>query len=465
MAWKSYKEFTPEQKAKSDVLVRRGEVRHLLTPKQRDLLDLIEKKSIKKLGYFASRRSGKTWGMLLISFGLCLKYPRLVLKFVLDTQVQARDVVLPIIRDLKDVIPVEVFPEVKKADGEIHFKNGSVIKLGASNKDHADKLRGTKCDIVICDEAAFFDPSNWEHVLYSLLMPQMLHSEWGQFVFTTTPPDKIDHPFVQHEMPIIERSGGLIKSDIYENVFLTPDKIQEVIASYRKGKDDLNFKREHELALIAAQDLRVVPEFIEEEHVYKGDALAPFKSETGQFTDMVGYVFFDHGLADNTVILVGLLDWRKSILYIVRETVLSGKNECYLSVFAAALREAQEYAALHSGEVITSGDCFESFRISLAKDHGIVASVPAKHNLEGGVGVFRSAIDDGKIQIHESCKQLIAELNYALWKASDSDIKKIERTSLTSHADATFAAIYMVRRVNWTRRPGSNNSLALKPRR
>ncbi len=187
MAWKSFKQFTPEEKAKSDELVRRGHVRHLLTPKQRELLDLVTSTKRAKLAYYASRRSGKTWGSLLIAYGLCIRYPRLTLKFILDSQVQARDVIWPIARDLQDVIPPDCLPVIKKADMEIHFSNGSIIKLGSSNKEHCDKLRGTKCDIVLVDECSFHDAGNWEHVIYSLLMPQMLHSDFGQFIFTTTP--------------------------------------------------------------------------------------------------------------------------------------------------------------------------------------------------------------------------------------------------------------------------------------
>jgi hypothetical protein len=292
-------------------------------------------------------------------------------------------------------------------------------------------------------------------------MPQMLHSPLGNFVFTTTPPVDIQHPFILHELNECRVKGTLVESNIHDNVFLTPELVQEVISGYRKGEADPNYQREHLLALLPANDFRVTPEFDPETHVYSGDAYAAFRGDPYDFKNLVSYVTFDYGVLDNTAILLGLLDWRTATLYIVEEKILTGRGENYLSNFAEKLSEVRKNAEAASEEVILFGDAFEAIRNSLLKDHGIAAAMPSKHNLEGSVGVLRNALLDSKVKIHESCKQLITDLTYSLWKESESDTKKIARSSMCAHADSLMALVYMVKRVNFTRRPSSNKGIIL----
>ena len=412
-----------------------------------------------------THNSGKTWGSLLMSFGLCLKHDRLIVRFILDTLVQAKDVLWPIVRDLQDVIPKDVFPAVKKSDLELHFPNGSVIKFGASNKDHSDKLRGSKSDICFIDEAGFHDADQWEYVVYSLLMPQMLHSKFGQIIYTTTPPDTVDHPFITHELPKVTDVGGLITSDIHSNVFLTQDKIEEVQAAYRKGKDDLNYKREHELVLVVNQDRRVVPEFDAACHVYDSeDPFAPLALDTTDELashDYLGYVVADVGVLDNTAIVFYALDWRTSTLYAIKECILRGRGENYLSNFATSYQEMFDYASSCCNEVLGLVDCFEQLRNSLVKDYGICPQRPSKGPIEGSIGLVRAALDKKKILVHSGCKQLIRELEGALWKTASQKTKEIERSDVTSHFDAGMTLCYCCKRVNWTRRP--SNKLKTNP--
>jgi hypothetical protein len=396
-----------------------------------------------------------------MAYGMCLKHKGITLKFILDTTVQARDVIWPIVRDMLEVIPADCLPVVKKADMEIHFPNGSIIKLGSSNKEHCDKLRGSKCDIVWVDEAGFHDAGNWEHVIYSLLMPQMLHSNFGHFIFTTTPPVDIQHPFILHELNECRVKSTLVTSDIHDNVFLTPALVEEVISGYRQGKDDPNYKREHLLELLPAHDLRVTPEFEPDRHVYSGDPYQAFRTDAGDFTNLVSYVSFDYGVLDNTSILLGLLDWRTSTLYVTEEKILHGREENYLSNFAEHLTDTNKMAKEWSQEQVLIGDAFEAIRNSLLRDHGIVAGMPSKHNLEGSIGVLRNSFLDGKIKIHDMCIQLITDLTYALWKESESDTKKIARSSACAHADSLMALTYMNKRVNYTRRPGAGKPITL----
>ena len=467
MEWEKPPEWKGEKRKKSDELCQRGIFRHMMSPNQRKFHELLDQPGVLEAALYCSRKFGKSFSALLYEFELCLKNPRFLSRHMFPELKQAKEVVFKMYAEMKGIIPHSVLPTLIKSEASLYFpQTGSYIMLGGTKPENIESARGPLAHHIVFDEIASFDASNYEYALWSVLLPQ-LSTTSGKTPHYTTPPESPQHPWVTMHMPKLRAAGNFLLFDFDQNDVLTAkakDAILERYSTprYPNPRDNPNFRREYLCELIANQDRRVVPEFDKAEHVYGGDPYAPFKDEKGnQYTDVVAYVSGDHGVVDLTVLHLGIVDWRKGIFYFVKEIVLRGKDEAYLSNFAANIKEIQEESKLVSQEQTTRVDCFESIRVSLLRDHGVSVSAPAKHNLEGGIGVLRSALADGKVKIHESCKQLITDLEFSLWKDTESDTRKIERTDMTAHFDAGMSAVYGVRSANFTRRPGASKPIIL----
>lgn len=465
--WDQPPNWKGEKRKKSDELCQRGIFRHMMSPNQRKFHELMDRPDVFEAALFCSRKFGKSFSALLYEMELCLHNPLFLARHVFPELKQAKDTMFKIYDELKSLVPRSVLPDLIKSEASFYFpQTGSYIMLGGTKPENIESSRGPKAHHLALDEVAAFDANNYSYALYSVLFPQ-LSTTAGKTPHYTTPPESPQHPWITTHYPKFKQKGTLLTFNFDQNDVLTAQAKNTIlerytIGSYTNPRENPSFRREYLCELIANQDRRVVPEFDKAAHVYSGDSYAPFKDEMGnRYTDVIAHVSGDHGVVDNTVIHLGLVDWRSGILYFVREIVLRGKNEAYLSNFAAAIREIQDEAKEVSTEQITRIDCFESVRISLQRDHGIVAPSPAKHNLEGGIGVLRSGLEDGKVKIHESCKQLIADLEFSLWKDSESDTRKIERTDMTAHFDAGMSAVYCIRSVNFTRRPSEKKALTL----
>jgi hypothetical protein len=113
----------------------------------------------------------------------------------------------------------------------------------------------------------------------------------------------------------------------------------------------------------------------------------------------------------------------------------------------------KRFISQYSSHLLEASDIFEQSRNCLHKDFGLYLPRAIKGQLEGNIGVTRAALEQGKVKIHVSCKKLIAEFETAVWKDVNATNKQIER-STEGHFDTGMAAAYLIRKVNFTARPG-----------
>ena len=83
-------------------------------------------------------------------------------------------------RQLKAMVPKELFAEKNEVDLSIELINGSRIELKGG--DRYDSLRGNSLSNVILDEAAYIPPDCWEMVIRPALADQR-----GNAIFISTP--------------------------------------------------------------------------------------------------------------------------------------------------------------------------------------------------------------------------------------------------------------------------------------
>lgn len=144
-----------------------------LTGPQREVWDAPERFKLLCSG----RRFGKTYLCIarLIAWGI--EHPGSLNWYVTQNYKSAKQIAW---RQLRNMIPVEMFAKKNEAELSVELTNGSVIALkGAEN---ADALRGVSLSSLIVDEAAYVKREAWEMVLRPALSDQ-----GGPAWFITTP--------------------------------------------------------------------------------------------------------------------------------------------------------------------------------------------------------------------------------------------------------------------------------------
>ena len=468
MAWINPKDYDKEQRKKSHELIRRGNIRHLLTPPQRVFYDKAKLVGTTELAYYCTRKLGKTLSLLLMEWEDCILHKNYIWRHIFPELKQAREAVYPIFRELCEFMPDDVMPKLLKSESAMVFPNGSQVRLGGASSENIESSRGPLANGLVFDEIATWDEANFDYALYSILYPQLSTTN-GPVWHATTPPESPSHVWLTNIYPRMKVKGLTIEATIEDNTLLSPEMVEKIVeryssAQYPNGRDNPNFQREYMLKLVANTSRRVCPEFNTAEHVYDGDPVTPIINPfTKNKIDVVCFNVADLGLGktDFTAILCGLLDWTTGSLFIVRESVIDEIHSA--ADTAAAWREMRDWVAPHSSDIRNHADCFEEIRITLTKDHGIPLRRVPKHDLSGAIGRMRNALSCGKVKIHESCKHLITQLEMSLWKETTTDNRKIERSELTGHSDSLMALCYMVRLISdWNQRPTNTTAPSRK---
>jgi hypothetical protein len=257
---------------------------------------------------------------------------------------------------------------------------------------------------------------------------------------------------MQEYYPRLKASGDIITMNIDENELLAPEDVELIVRRYG-SRQDPSFRREYLLELIAEIDSRLTPEFSKETHVFSDDLDDVLPSNPDGTRDYYGFISADIGITDNTAILGGILHWPSATLYIIKEIVLTGREQNTLSNFYEHLMEMRRIVGAYSSSIIEVADMFEQLRNSLHKDYGVWVNRPSKGPVEGSVGLLRSVLSKEQVKVHKDCSWTITELENSCWKDTQSVNKQIERTT-SGHSDALMALCYMVRKVNFSSRPG-----------
>lgn len=454
MAWKNPFQYSKEEKSISDAYIRKTKcIRHLLAPHQQNFYDLY--KNNEESALYCSRKTGKTFTTILIAIEKCLNIEGAIVRYAMSTLKTAKEVLLPILEELRQILPSDLFPKVYVSDMSIRFKNGAQIKICGSNKEAAETARGPRANLVICDEVPAWDEYA-EYMITGILIPQGTTIEDFKIIYAGTPPDNMNGYFIQSIYPKLQLKKLLVSIDIDKNPLLTEKMIERIIEFYPKGREDPNFRREHKLELIPNNTHRLTPEFDEELHVFEeGEIVKGIQYGSSIISQTYQYFLsVDTGTVDNTAILMGYLDHNAQILVIKKEWV---KNNNNLTEIASEIinfkEEFSEYYYNPDRGLKVIIDAFSLEHKELREIHGIEHQNPIKGLVEDNIAHLRSAFENNKIKISEDCVRLIWELKNCVWKETITDIKQIERTAKQKHGDAIMALTYMLRAVNWRFRP------------
>ncbi len=154
-------------------------------------------------------------------------------------------------RQLKAMVPRELFAEKNEVDLSIELVNGSRIELKGG--DRYDSLRGNSLSNVILDEAAYIPPDCWEMVIRPALADQR-----GNAIFISTPAG-FNHFHEWYEQAADEPDWQTFAYNTIQGGNVPPEEVELA----RRTLDERTFKQEF-LASFETFSGRVFPEFSED---------------------------------------------------------------------------------------------------------------------------------------------------------------------------------------------------------
>ena len=154
-------------------------------------------------------------------------------------------------RQLKAMVPPELFAEKNEVDLSIELINGSRIELKGG--DRYDSLRGNSLSNVILDEAAYIPPDCWEMVIRPALADQR-----GSAIFISTPAG-FNHFHEWYEQAEHEPGWQTFSYNTIEGGNVPPEEVELA----RRTLDERTFRQEFEASFQSFSGL-VFPEFSDE---------------------------------------------------------------------------------------------------------------------------------------------------------------------------------------------------------
>jgi len=444
--------WSESKKQKHFELCRRGHLVQLLTKAQRRVWQAL-KDGHKEVIWVSSRKIGKTFSDIVIAYEYCLNNPGHIVRIIAPQKNHCRDIILPITTEMKNVLPPECWPRVKTSVLEICFPNGAMIKLGGMDKDTIDANRGPISHMLIFDEVGFSDESIYDYGMTSIFFPQVANTQ-GPRIYTTTMPRNVAHPFILETMPRVVARGAVINTTIYDNELITPEQIEEIIINCG-GKDSVNFRREYLTELIPDSSISVVPEFSNDKHVVEE---IPVCEEIAFEEDKkyISYTSADLGTVDYTGILSGYLDHDLQKLVICSEKWFDGSVQGFgIEYIAKKISESQEdlteYVRVFENNIVV--DALDKIVTKELSDrYNLYFTAAKRGKVDESIALLRNCFENDKIAIlKDECPNLIYQLKHGIWEENKKDFV---RSKALGHLDLVMALCYLVKRVEWNRRPG-----------
>jgi len=426
-----------------------------------------------------SRRYGKTMTVLVVIEEIMRRHPGSIVRLAFPELKQSQTVILPNWRKVLRTCPEDLRPIDSAMEGgwvwpkhcgpckcgdpmcKTSSGPGMLFFSGTDGADQREKLRGSDANWVFLDEAG--SQKELAYTVDDILGPQLDESN-GRMVMITTPPKMMDHDFVQFWNQG-RADGLLVTKTIFDNTFYPREKLLKIAAKQNRGKSDAeveaivamgvkcqtpqcssSWEREYLCRMVTDRTKRVCPDFDEAVHVGQVSQPAyctPYVFlDLGFVTDYFAAVFAVHDFAtDKLVVLDEWCERRKSSSEIVR--ALKAKEEALWPDAGVVGTKIRRYADDPRGEQQLK---------DFGSDHDYWVTQGRKSDgKRGAMNRLTVAFGAGRIQIHERCEHLIAQLRDGTWDEKSEDRADYQRSDALGHLDAADALGMGYRCVDWTR--------------
>ena len=345
----------------------------------------------------SGRRFGKTYLCIARLVAWAIEKPGSLNWYVTQNYKSAKQIAW---RQLRDMVPIEMFAKKNEAELSVELTNGSRIQLkGAEN---ADSLRGVSLSSLIVDEAAYVKQEAWEMVLRPALSDQ-----GGPAWFITTPAG-LNWFHDLWEQAAEEHDWETFSFTTIEGGNVPPEEV----AAAKRTLDERTFRQEY-LASFETLTGRVFPDFSDD-------------NISADIHDMGGDILW--GTDFNVSVMAGVLASKVGdTLHIWDEVAVKQSNT---DEVCAMLKQR-----FPDRRIVAYPDPTGSARKTSAAgetDHGIIrkygfSCISPKHpwavkdRLNATNYLIRTAAGDIRLFIHPRCKNTIKGLKNVTFKEGAED--------------------------------------------
>ena len=396
-----------------------------LTPAQKKIVQSKARFRVVNCG----RRFGKTTLAILELVGAAVADNDRRVAYIANTYQQARDIAWRELKELTRTIAKEI--NETRLEIEVYTQNGGTSLIWLRGWESVDTLRGQRFNFLVIDEVAMM--RNFEENWQEVLRPTLTDFK-GEVLFLSTPKG-YNHWYDLYETAKTDSDYAAFKFTSYDNPLLPQEEID-------KAKQELTSDRfaQEYLADFRKVEGLVYPEFSREHNVVE---VVP--------THRVERILaVDFGYTNPAAILTIDLD-DKGTYWVVQEYYRSGKVNIELIEYAKSQLSNAVYP-----------DPAEPDRCEEMKRHGLNVREVSK-DTPAGINKIRELFKAHRIKIHNSCKNLINELETYRYPDKKDDKNPYEvpikendhavdalRYALSMHTKASSMNSFTVHRPQWS---------------
>lgn len=363
----------------------------------------------------AGRRFGKTVLSLEEIKGVALaKEARIC--YIAPTIQQARDIMWGMLK--KELLPITLkSKEAPSLELEVMNKDGKSSFILLRGWEAIETLRGQAFDFLVIDEVASMRNFwvGWNEVLSPTLIDRK-----GSVLFISTPKG-FNHFYDLYNMPVKDNNYKSFHYTTYDNPNIPVEEIEREKAS----KPEDAFAQEY-LADFRKQEGLVYKEFRRDYHVF---------SDGGPQKVISKIAGVDFGYTNPACVLTILKDWDGSY-WVTNEWYKTNKTD---------LQIAEYVYACHFNDVYPDPESPSAIAEMQNKGINVKEVVKNKDSIKHGIDKIRSLFLKRKLYIHQSCVNLIAELETYRYPDKKED-RNEEENPIKEHdhaLDALRYALYM----------------------
>lgn len=329
------------------------------------------------------RRFGKTLLSVLEMVACASGKDRANVAYIAPTFQQARDIAW---QELKRVCqPVANQINESRLEVVISNKFGGTSKIMLRGWESVDTLRGQAFDLLVLDEISSYRNFwiNWHEVLRPTLTDRK-----GQVLFISTPKG-FNHFYDLYNLQSKDKDYISFHFTTYDNPFIPKEEIDKAKTELTEDR----FAQEY-LADFRKTEGLVYKEFSRDKHIFTGDYKDYMKGHTKVFGGV------DFGFTNPAAVYTVRKD-KDNRYFITEEWYKRGCTDAEIADYVASLKWNVCYPDPES-----ASGCEE------LKRHGINTRdvLKNKDSIRNGINIVRELFKSNRLFIHESCKNLIWEL-------------------------------------------------------
>lgn len=333
---------------------------------------------------------GRRWGKTTLAIDQIkarASIPNSRIAYVAPTYQQARDIAWEELKqDCRDASQ-----SINESRLEVKLVNGTLIVL--RGWEAIETLRGQKFDLIVLDEVAMM--RNFWMAWQEVLRPTLTDTR-GEGIFISTPKG-FNHFYELFNLESKDEDFKSFHFTTYDNPFIPKDEIEK---AKRELTED-RFAQEYMADFRKSEGL-VYKEFQRYRHVFR-------KEEGKTWVKTFGGV--DFGFT-NPCAAITIKKDRYAVYWVTDEWYKTGQTDAQIADYVAALRWDECYPDPESASGI------EELKRRGVNTREVIKN---KDSVRNGINVVRELFNTNRLRIHESCQNLIWELDTYSYPESKPD--------------------------------------------